>query len=404
MKKILYLSFNDPDASPGVLRKEREFCEVFGEFCSNNGMQFQGLCIAASLKENYDLARFGKYLSVKRIPSLPYRLFSRIPLFCSLFRIHPVYTQAYTDIGQFNPDVILWRFSITTVPGIFNPRKICPDVLFMSEHQAKELEELSMTLPGRILYPVMKRNARKVLENIDAVLGVTSEITGYELALAGRNVPSLTMTNSIDVEGCPKRNYRHSADIIRLLYVGSNTTDWHGLDRVLKGMADYQGNLKLELHIAGDAGYSIQKLVRTLKLTDHVVFHGYTTGKSLDSLFDISDLAIGTLGMHRKKLSQGSTLKVREYMARGIPFMISYEDEDLFPGLPYVFTAPPDESPIDMHAVIRFAYELYEISGNGLSGQMRAYALEHMDYRVKVRKLAAFLDSFSPLSKPPCVA
>ena len=74
----------------------------------------------------------------------------------------------------------------------------------MSEHQAKELEELSMTLPGRILYPLMKRNARKVLENIDAVLGVTSEITGYELALAGRNIPSLTMTNSIDVEGYPK--------------------------------------------------------------------------------------------------------------------------------------------------------------------------------------------------------
>ena len=71
MKKILYLSFNDPDSSPGVLRKEREFCEAFGEFCSAHDIQFQGLCIAASLNGKHDLARFGKYLSVKRIPSLP---------------------------------------------------------------------------------------------------------------------------------------------------------------------------------------------------------------------------------------------------------------------------------------------------------------------------------------------
>lgn len=391
----MYVSFNDPDSSPGVLRKEKEFCELFGEQGRDQDIQFQGLCIATSLKEKYELIQCGRYLSVKKVPSLPYRIFSGIPLFCSLFRIHPVFSQAYTDIKYFHPDIILWRFTITTVPGIFNPKKICPDALFISEHQAKELEELRMTLPGRILYPIIKRNGKKVLQHIDAVLGVTSEITDYELALAGRNIPSLTLTNSINVEGYPQRKYRPSTDTIRLLYVGSNTTDWHGLDRLLKGLADYQGNIPWELHIAGVAGYSIQKLVQTLKVTDHVFFHGYVTGKDLDMLFDISDLAIGTLGMHRKKLSQGSTLKVREYMARGIPFMISYEDGDLSPHLPYVFTAPPDDSPIDMYEVTRFTKELYSTHGNELSGNMRTYALEHIDYRVKIRKLMNFILSLS---------
>jgi glycosyltransferase involved in cell wall biosynthesis len=223
---------------------------------------------------------------------------------------------------------------------------------------------------------------------------VTSEITNHELALIGRDIPSFTLTNSIDVKKYPLKNHRVPYDdTMRLLYVGSNTTDWHGLDRLLKGLADFHGKIQLELHLAGDVSVSIQKLVRSLKIQDHVIFHGYLTGKDLDMLFDISDLAIGTLGMHRKKLTYGSTLKVREYMARGIPFMISYTDDDLSPDLPYVFNAPPDDRPIDMDKVTQFTKGIYSAYGADVSQQMRTYACEHMDYRVKTIKLIDFINS-----------
>lgn len=393
MTKVLYLSFNDPDLSPGVLRKEREFCEFCHEIGKSHGIEFHGLCIVASVKRESETISFGKCYTIKKVPSGPYRFFSRIPIFCSLFRTRPVFDQAYGDIGRLEPDVVIWRYTVTTVPGIFNPKKIRPGLRFITEHQAKEAEELRVTPAGRALYPVIGHMGKRVLSLVDAVIGVTSEITDYELSLIGRDIPSFTLTNSIDVDLYPLKRHREMKDnTLKLLYVGSNTSEWHGLDRILKGMAGYQGGITLELHLAGSVSSSIKNLISSLHIEDRINAHGYVTGRDLDALFDNADVAVGTLGMHRKNLSQGSTLKVREYMARGMPFVISYADDDLSPGLPYVFMAPPDDSPIDMQALVRFILDLHS-SGNEIPEIMRIYAREHMDYQVKVVRLMDFISS-----------
>lgn len=399
----MYISFNDPDSSPGVFRKEKEFCEIFGEACQNNHMEFKGLCIISALNNTPETIKMDSYYEIKKITSVLYRLFHRIPIFCSIFRIRPVYAQLYKDIIQFKPDVILWRYNITSVPWIFNPKKYLPKVILVSEHQAKELDELRMTSVGGLLSPLIKRIGYRVMQNVDAILGVTSEITAYECDIAGRNISSFTMTNSIDVQRYSlKKLPQLNQNALKLLYIGSNTTAWHGLDRVLKGMASHQGTLQMELHIAGYVSRSIQRLIHSLNI-EHLVFsHGYVTGHDLDALFDLADVAIGSLGMHRKNLTHGSTLKVREYMARGIPFMISHSDEDLAPDLPYVFMAPADDTPIDMHKVIEFKRQVYS-NPEQIARTMRTYALEHMDYRMKTRQLMEFIKSLLPPSSVPNV-
>jgi hypothetical protein len=45
-----------------------------------------------------------------------------------------------------------------------------------------------------------------------------------------------------------------------------------------------------------------------LGISDRVVFHGFTTGKALDALFDRCHIAVGSLGIHRKGLTQTSEL------------------------------------------------------------------------------------------------
>ncbi len=53
---------------------------------------------------------------------------------------------------------------------------------------------------------------------------------------------------------------------------------------------------------------------------------GPKMGIELDQEFQSADLGMGTLGMHRKGLTSGSVLKLREYTARGIPSVIGYDD------------------------------------------------------------------------------
>jgi glycosyltransferase involved in cell wall biosynthesis len=392
MYKIMYLSFNDPASSPGVFRKEREFCTFLGEAGKKRGIECRGLCIVTSAGGDRECLSYGDHFELRRIPSFSYKIFSYVPLFCSIFRIRPIFSEAYREIASYRPDAIIWRFNITAVPGIFNPKKVYPPVCFISEHQAKEIQELRMTTAGRMAAPIIQRLRDMALRNIDALIGVTEEITRYELACAKRNIPSHTMTNGIDVGSYPLKNtVSPGRDSLRLLYVGSHIAHWQGLDRILEGIAAYDGKARIELHVAGSMNASTRQLIEKLGIKHHIHAHGYVEGTALDRLFDDCDIAVGTLGMHRKNLTFGSTLKVREYMARGIPFILSYTDEDLTPDLPYVFKAPADDSPIDMDQIHQFTTQLYRSHGKTLSADMHAYALKHMDYQMKIIKLLDFI-------------
>ncbi len=392
--KILYLSFNDPFKSPGVYRKEKEFCQAMQDSCSQRKILFKGINIfTADTREQTDGLQTPDFRIID-VATPAYRLFKSIPLFCSIFRIRPTFSEAYREITSYRPDAIIWRFNITAVPGIFDPKKAHPEVCLISEHQAKEIEELRMTSAGSMAAPIIQRHRDKVFRNIDAVIGVTEEITRYELACAKLDIPSHTMTNGIDVGSYPLKNATATErDSLRLLYVGSHTAHWQGLDRVLEGIAAYHGKVRIELHVAGSMNASTRQLIEKLGIEHHIHAHGYIEGTALNRLFDDCDIAVGTLGMHRKNLTFGSTLKVREYMARGIPFILSYTDEDLCPDLPFVLRAPADDSPIDMGRIHQFTTQLYRTHGVTLSADMHTYALEHMDYKIKIIKLLDFITS-----------
>lgn len=122
-----------------------------------------------------------------------------------------------------------------------------------------------------------------------------------------------------------------------------------------------------------------------------MVFHGFTTGKVLDDLFDQCHLAVGSLGIHRKGLTQTPELKGREYCARGIPYIIACGDPDFPTNFPHIFHLPADERPIDIKQVLTFAKKVCADPDHPQT--MRRYAEEHLDWSVKMRRLKEFLEA-----------
>jgi len=227
----------------------------------------------------------------------------------------------------------------------------------------------------------------------DAIVGVTDEITQYELYRSGTiNKPHITIGNGCNVDSIPLREPPHfSSNNLNLLCVTS-VDSRHGLDRLIRGLALYRGPTTVTLHIAGEGPElpNLKSIVRELEILDMVKFHGYMTGKPLESLFDTCHLAVGSLGMHRQGLTQGSILKSREYIARGIPYVIACADPDVPDDFPYTHRVLPDESPVSIEAVIDFAQI---ISGDPEHPQkMRAYAMEHLDWSVKMNRLKKFFE------------
>jgi len=264
--------------------------------------------------------------------------------------------------------------------------------LIVSEHQSLETQELRTARKGfRLLSEEIY--GKKVLRTLSGIVGVTQEICDYEVARSGvPGKPYLVSGNGIDVDSVPVRTPpEYDGKNLDLLCV-AQVAKWHGLDRLIKGIAEYRGNVNVRLHIVGDGSEipNLKSLVADLKLENSVVFHGFKTGTELDELFDKCHIAVGSLGIHRKGLTQTSELKLREYCARGIPFICSSADADFPSDFPFQLKVPADERPIDLNIVSSFADRA--LSDTDYSVKMREYAKENLDWSIKMKKLIDFMN------------
>ena len=401
LKKILYLAFTDPYGSLGVYGKQFDFCKAMYNICRNSGLDFKGVNIYTPdhLRSGVNIIlESEKFLELKQVSDKLYSAFSSKRFIRAFFRIRPVLRAAYKELVDFRPDVVIYRYNITYVPVLFNPKRICPEVLFLSEHQSKELDEVRLKSFGRAVSMIEKIRGKRFLRNVDAIVAVTSEIATCELNRIGSEAPHFVLANGIDVARIPAKKYLAFGGCnLKMISVVGETSIWHGLDRLLIGMANYQGDVDLELDIVGFVTADIKHLVKSLGLERRVAFHGLRYGKEIDRIFDETHIAIGTLGIHRKGLKYGSTLKVREYMARGVPFIISHVDQDVDEDFPLFLQLSSDDSPVCMGELIKFAKRVYGRYGQAIPIVMRDYAYKKFDYSVKARSLLNFISSLTKL-------
>ncbi|WP_301662766.1 glycosyltransferase family 4 protein [Methanoculleus frigidifontis] len=289
-------------------------------------------------------------------------------------------------------DVIYCRvppLSISTIRSLQRPRS-CRLVVEFQCIESRErwssgeyLIALHDILFGRIL-------RRK----IDGIVGVTDEITAYQVKRAGSSsIPHVTIENGFAVDSVPQRDAPAMRDgELRILCV-ANVSRWHGLDRLIRGIAACSGMPGIALHIAGGGPEipRLRSLAGDLGISERVVFHGFLAGEDLSALFDRCHVAVGSLGMHRKGLTQTAELKAREYCARGIPYIMACADPDFSADFPYILRVPPDESPIDIRSILAFAGEVCADADH--PQKMRTYAREHLDWSVKMKKLKGFLET-----------
>jgi glycosyltransferase involved in cell wall biosynthesis len=277
--------------------------------------------------------------------------------------------------------------------------KSCKNFRFVTEHQDIENTFSKGIFKGRFLINTLEliwgRACRKM---ITGFVSVTTEITSYERSLAGdKNHFYETIGNGIDILRYPLRipeSDFHDNEI-RILFIGSGFRT-HGLDRLIKSIYEYYKNkdnkYDIRLRVAGDSHemYLNKDLVNKLGLFSNVSFLGNLKSENLNELFDWAQIGVGSLGIHRKGLKYTSELKAREYCVRGLPFFWSTSDQDFDQDFPYILNLPESDSTFDMGPVISFALKMTSEENHPL--KMRQYAVEHLDWSVKMRKLKSFLD------------
>ncbi|TKR53872.1 glycosyltransferase family 4 protein [Allopusillimonas ginsengisoli] len=202
-----------------------------------------------------------------------------------------------------------------------------------SVHHAKEMEELLLIRPGlqgQLASWLERRSGAVAARTARAIIGVTEDIRQYELSARKIDKPSYVYPNGIFFPGFQAAPDHRSVDVVNAVFICERFVSWHGLDLLIDAANAYQdlGNhQKLKIHLIGSlTDAQIEQLNSTNKINDIFIMHGVLEAPDYELIMSNCDIGIGSLALGRKGLQEAATLKVREYLAIGLPVFSGHKD------------------------------------------------------------------------------
>ena len=198
------------------------------------------------------------------------------------------------------------------------------------EHHAFELEELRLIGSKRLF--LEKVFAPFFIRKFSAITAVTQEIVDYEFKRAGFKGKSHLQPNAINVVDKALHGNIRGSQQIEIAFVCSYFYDWHGLDILIQA-TETQVCDDFKIHLVGEIP---EKYEKSLSDKNCFVKHGLLSSDKVEEIIHSCDLGLSCLALERKGLKEASALKVREYLANGLPVAMTYR-EGAFPNdFPYL--------------------------------------------------------------------
>lgn len=212
-------------------------------------------------------------------------------------------------------------------------------------------------------------------------------------------VPTIRTMNGISVDkvAMPDTVKEYDSANIHMLAVAL-LAPHHGYERIIRGLdLYYKGapSRNVFFHIVGNGSEQkkYKKLVHRLELDEYVIFYGEKRGSELDELYRKADVGLAAFGVYKDGFSKLSTLKAREYLAKGLPVILGAED-NLFDDSEYGLTFPNDSSTVDINRIVTFTDGLYGVASKEIvASKIRKFAESKADNRITLKPVIEYIVS-----------
>lgn len=320
-----------------------------------------------------------------------------IPWVSRLFSVHPEEHRGETIVGPVGRtgggarndyyrwldaqvadfDLLLLRHTSAAVDqALFVNRLRIPFYLVHHSPEGPELAaERSLKGRGKMLIEYIA--GRASLHRCAGIIAVTPEIADYERCRGLRpNAPAHIYPNGTLAEDDQIQSDDRVGDIPVLLFVASHFVPWHGLDRLLQAARSCEQ--PFVMHVVGEVGaVDLQSAERDPRF----VIHGMLDRAGISRLISESWLGLSSFALDRKQVTMACTLKVREYLASGLPVYANHAD--VFDnGFQYYINGP-----CDLNSILNTARRARSWSRRDVALAARPY----IDKRQLLRKLYSAL-------------
>lgn len=288
--RIAYVSHWDPFREDGVLRKMRSQ----GSAWEALGADVEFFCLGRELDHG----------GAARLPGQRF-LFRR-----GISGRSAATLRLARAVGAWRPELVYLRYSLFLPPPVHLIRRF-PTVIEINSD-----DRVEYGMRSRALGAYNELNRRALFSAATGFAFVTEELAQLT-SFGQRDKRRCIVTNGIDLDDAtplpPAANTRP-----RLVFLGGTADSWHGVDKMIR-LAAMLPEFDFDLIGCTDIGPT----------PANVRVHSFLERTAYEKMLATADVAIGTLALHRKSMSEAAPLKVREYLSRGIPVIVAYDDPDL---------------------------------------------------------------------------
>lgn len=291
--KIAYVLASDIARHLGSTRKIREQVKVWREM----GESVEVFCISPDLEpsilECHRFQRSSNLIGEKTGVNLP----------------------LIQAVARFDPDIIYFRYSPATRTFRWLQESY-PSVVEINTDDTVEYRTQFISKPD--LKSLMNWCWNQIsrggfLRSASGLVCVTRELSEVS-AFARLNRRREVIHNSTTIAQPPLKRTDLPSHPLSLFCIGSPGLNWHGTDQLAE-LAGIAGDA-VDIHIVGETGED----------RDNLHWYGYLSEEEYLPIMERCHICVGTLGLHRKGLSEGCPLKTREYVKHGFPIVLGYKD------------------------------------------------------------------------------
>lgn len=294
---------------------------------------------------------------------------SHVFLYKTLFERLQAMNEATKAVLKFGPDAVYSRRDVY-YPPISKLSRALPLVVEINSDEEAELWQYNKV---HWLYHIL---SRPLLDrNISGMIFVTNELS-YKGYYGRLNLPKAVVANGIILSNFPQLPISTESKP-NLLFLGLPAF-WHGIDKVVYLARQFPN---WTFHMIGVTREDITNPPSNMILYGQQKFEDYV------KIAARCHAGIGTLALHRKGLNEGSPLKVREYLAMGLPVIIGYKDTDFSGNEPFILSLPNTENNVrdNLKAIEEFVYQW-------MGKRVERVQIKHLDYNEKEKMRLAFIN------------
>ncbi len=375
--KIAHISVV-PAFSPGVFKKLEDKAKISKE--NNLGIDFYLINPSQNYSQEnmYAIKVFNEKIPTNFLRILAFRI----------FKIANIKNSIPLD----KYDAIILRYPLVDGFGTMRFAKEYGHKIF-TEHHTDEVAELFSVGRGVDIVRgyLEKYCAGKFISHLKGIIGVTDEIRKVELAKTNAKLYSATIANGINPQSFPHTGFiPFDGKTLNLIFVASEFSLWHGLEKFLGLLGSYDGDVCLSLKLIGNLSQTqidMVNAINTKNVSINIVGKAY--GDDLNNHMKNAHLAISSLALSIKNMKEACTLKSREYIVRGLPFIYAYKDTDL--NGDELFAKRFEEDNISLDEIIRFA-EFTSLNREKIEAEMIKYT-DIVSWKNKLIQMKNFVET-----------